>query len=158
MWFSFFLVNTLPKFYMSPFMALLHSVINKNQKAMPQRQDFAVHEAIQASTLWLGQSWHGLKRGENSPQETGGEFVGLCRSYLSLTVRPVKLGEKRRTKSLFLFWQCPSVSWMWLKWACWCEHIKWKGVWYEPSFKSAANGRVSYTLAVVLRDFVLSPA
>lgn len=55
-------------------MALLHSVINKDQKAMPPRWDFAVLEALQASTLWLGQNWHGLKRGENSPEETEGEL------------------------------------------------------------------------------------
>lgn len=37
---------------------------------VPPRQNFAVLEALEASLLQLGQSWRGLKLGENSLQKT----------------------------------------------------------------------------------------
>jgi len=52
---------------MGPSMGLSRSTKNKEEKMVPPRQDFAGLEALQAHTLWLGQSWHRLKRGENSP-------------------------------------------------------------------------------------------
>lgn len=112
------LVNVQHKFYMSPFIGLLRSIKNKDQKPVPPRQDFVVLEALQASALRLGQSWQGLQRGENSPRKTEGElWVSVVPTHRS-PLRPVQLGKKREEKRLFLFFGSPRLS---------QHNIKWKG-------------------------------
>lgn len=123
----FVLVNAQHKFYMSSFIGLLCSIKNKYQKLVPTRgccrawSTSGMCMAARAELAWI-------KKRRNSSRKTEGEFwVSVIPTHHSLCDQR-NLERKGGKKSLFLFWQSPSVCWTWLKWACLSRHnIKWRG-------------------------------